>query len=210
MISKEVSEFLAEFRTRTHAVVFYNSQETKQDVLYNHLKFGARDQGLAYVCSDESPLQIREEMKRFGIDVEGLGMRNRLKIENYDKIYIVDGQVNVQSIMNAFSDLSKKYSTMGLEGMRAGAEMSCFFHEHKVKELIDYENALHRTLSFPAEGICGYNVADLYTSRNLQTIMPIVRAHDPVIFAGPKESLILEPNKVEMKDFAETMNVKLN
>ena len=28
-------------------------------------------------------------------------------------------------------------------------------------------------------------------------------------FAGPKESLILEPNKVEMKDF-EAMNVKID
>jgi hypothetical protein len=39
--------------------------------------------------------------------------------------------------------------------------------------------------------------------------MSLLRAHDPVILAGPKESLILEPEKVEDKDLEDTMKIKI-
>ncbi len=210
MLSTEISEFLAEFRPRTHAVVFYHSREKKRDLLFGHLKYGAENNaGLAYVCSEETPLQIQIGMKEFGIDVEGLKMRNRLTINNYNRIYIVDGKVDVPSIIDAFGDLSKKYSSMGLKGMRASAEMSCFLKEQKVKEMIMYEYALHRKFDFPAEGICGYNIFDLSNAGCLEMIMPLVRAHDPEILTGPKECLLLEPDKVEDKDVEETMKIKL-
>ena len=211
MISPEISEFLAEFRPRTHAVVFYDTRENKQELLFNHLKFGAESNlGLAYVCSEEKPQDIQKEMKTFGIDVNSLQSRNKLIVNNYDRIYIVNGEVNIPNIMTAFSDLSAKYMSMGLHGMRAAAEMSCFFQEGKVKELIDYEYALHRKFAFHAEGLCAYNIFDLHRSGNLGMIMPIVRAHDPVILAGPKESLILEPEKVENADVEETMKVRIS
>ena len=210
MISAEISEFLEEFRPRTHAVAFYDTQKNKHELLFKHLKFGAEsNEGLAYVCSEERPQEIRQEMQAFGIDVEGLQARNRLLISKYDRIYIVDGEVNIPNIMGAFSDLSSRYRSMNLDGMRAAAEMSCFFEEGKVKELIDYEHALHRRFSFEAEGLCAYNIFDLSRSGNLGMIMPLVRAHDPVILTGPKESLILEPEKVESKDIEEAMKIKL-
>jgi hypothetical protein len=210
MLSPEVSNFLADFRPKTHAIVFYDSLENKRDLLFSHLKFGAEnEQGLAYVCSEERPEQILRHMKCFGINTEDLRARNRLTVNNYTRIYIVDGQVNIPDIMSAFSDLSTKYITMGLDGLRASAEMSCFFSEGKVKELVDYEHALHRQFAFPAEGICAYNILDLSKSGHLGIVMPLVRAHDPVILSGPKESLILEPERIDEKDIEETMKIRL-
>jgi hypothetical protein len=154
------SGFLADFKPKTHAIVFYDNQD---DILFNHLKFGAEsNQGLAYVCSEERPLEIQKEMRKFGIEVDALRERNRLAINNYDRIYIVNHQVNIPTIMSAFADLSRKYISMGLDGMRAAAEMSCFFKEGKVKELIDYEYAPHRKFSFPAEEL---SVSDLFADR---------------------------------------------
>jgi len=210
MLSPAVSEFLEDFKPKTHAVVFYDAPEKKHDLLFNHLKFGAeKNEGLAYVYSEENSFEIQDGMKRIGIDVDGLKAKNRLALNNYNRVYIVDGKVDIPDVMSKFADLSKKYLSMGLDGMRASAEMSCFFKEEKVSELIQYENALHRKLDFQAEGICGYNIFDLSNSGSLGMIMPLVRAHDPVIFAGPKESLILEPDKVEEKDVEETMKIKI-
>jgi hypothetical protein len=211
MISADVSNFLADFRPKTHAIVFYDSLENKRDLLFSHLKFGAdHDEGLAYVCSEERPERIIEHMNNFGINTKDLRDRNRLTVNNYNRIYIVDGLVNISNIMNAFAELSTKYVAMGLRGMRASAEMSCFFNEGKVKELMAYEYALHRKFAFPAEGICAYNILDLIKSDQFGLVMDLVRAHDPVIIFGPKDTLILEPEKVGKKEFEETMKVRLN
>lgn len=130
MLSPEISGFLADFKSKTHAIVFYDNRDDKQDILFNHLKFGAENnQGLAYVCSEERPLEIQKEMREFGIEVDSLRERNRLAINNYDRIYIVNHQVNIPTIMSTFADLSRRYVSMGLDGMRAAAEMSCFFKE---------------------------------------------------------------------------------
>src|SRR5579875_68917 len=133
MISPVISEFLADFKPKTHVIVFYDTPENKQQILFNHMKFGATgNDGLAYVCSEERPPKIREEMVDFGLDVEALRTRNRLTINDYNRIYIINGEVNIPNIMNAFAELSRKYSSMNLDGLRAAAEMSCFFHEGKV------------------------------------------------------------------------------
>lgn len=210
MLSPEVSEFLEVFRPKTHAVVFYDSPDKKHDLLFSHLNYGAaRDEGLAYVYSEEDSFQVQNGMKKFGIDVDGLKARNRLQINNYNRVYIVDGKVNVPDVMKKFAELARKYQAMGLRGMRAAAEMSCFIKENKVKDLISYEYALHRKLAFEAEGICGYNIHELSRSGNLGLVMPLVRAHDPVILAGPNQSLILEPEKVEGKDVEDALKVKV-
>lgn len=210
MLSPEVSDFLEDFRPKTHAVVFYDSADKKHDLLYSHLKYGAeKDEGLAYVYSEEDSFQVQSGMRKFGIDIDSLKARNRLQINSYNRVYIIDGKVNVPNVMSKFADLARMYQSMGLRGMRAAAEMSCFFKENKVKDLIAYEYALHRKLGFDAEGICAYNIHELSESGNLGLVMPLVRAHDPVILAGPNQSLILEPEKVEDRDVENSMKVRL-
>ena len=209
MLSREVSEFLSKFSSGTHAVVFYDDLEKKREILFSHLKFGERNQGLAYVCSEESPQQIREQMKRFGIDADRLRTSGRLGISNYDEIYIVDQKVNVARIATAFSEMAEKYRLMGLEGLRASAEMSCFFREGKIKDLLMYEYSLHRRFGFQAEGICAYNIHDMERSGHLETIMPVIRAHETVILAGPNASVVLEPHNIEDKDFEKAMEIEI-
>jgi hypothetical protein len=182
----------------------------KRELLFSHLKFGAEgNQGLTYVCSEENPLIIKNEMRSFGIDVDQLVHRNRLTINNYDRIYIVGGKVNVPAIIESFANMSSAYARNGLEGMRAAAEMSCFFKHNMVKELIDYEYAMHRRLSIPAEGICAYNVRELTERNQLGIVMDLVRAHDPVLFTGPMGNLLLKPEKVKKEDIEKTMQIRI-
>ena len=211
MLSPEISEFLADFRLTTHAVLFYDNETSKRDVLFNHLKCGERgNQGLAYVCSSESPQQVREDMKKFGIDADGLRLRNRLVINNYDSIYIVDGKVNVPKIGAQFKELAERYITSGLDGMRASAEMSCFFQHDKVDELME-----SRLPSCTEDSRClqrGFVHTTSGNSANITSSESSCRwsgAHDPVIMTGPNQSLLLEPEKVEEKQVEETMKVRL-
>jgi hypothetical protein len=210
MLDPQIADFLSEFKRGTHAVLFYDTPENKREVLFSHLKCGHEgNEGLAYVCSEESPQQIRGEMKKFGIDADNMRSRNRLVINNYDSVYIENGEVNIPKIAGKFKDLAESYAASGLNGLRAAAEMSCFFQNHKEKELMDYEYALHRKLSMPAEGICAYNIRELTERNQLGLVMDLVRAHDPAIFTGPMGSLIIQPEKVKKEEVERTMQVRI-
>lgn len=85
MLDSQISEFLANFRRGTHAVLFYDTPENKREVLFNHLKYGHQgNEGLNYICSEETTQQIRMGMKKFGIDADNMRSKNRLTINNYD------------------------------------------------------------------------------------------------------------------------------
>jgi hypothetical protein len=204
MISHDVRKKLDGLPPGTHAVAVYDSEERKEDVLFTHLKLGGKYDGLVYVCSDESPGEAEVAMKRFGLDVEEREKEGTLSVRNHDEVYIVNGKVDSPKIIKGFSDLAYDYSSRGY-GMRAAAEMSCFFDHRLVDELVSYEQDLHRRFSFPAFGLCGYNLVKMYNSGNLDVLWPILRAHGVVIMTGPNGSFALEPEEIELKDVEKTM-----
>jgi DcmR-like sensory protein len=192
-----------------HAVLVYDSPENKRDVLFSHLKLGLQSSGLVYACSDEDPAAIRGELRKSGVDVQGLEQRGILKVKNYDTVYITDGEVDTPKIISGFSSLADDFRSRGLDGIRAAGEMSCFFRARKVEELLEYERALHREFSFPARGICGYNLMEMVNSGGLELIWPILRAHKLVIMTGPNGSFAMEPESVTENKMEETMGVDL-
>jgi len=206
MISHDVRDKLDGLPPGTHAVAVYDSEDRKQDVLFTHLKLGGKYDGLVYVCSDESPKEAEVAMKRFGLDVDEREKEGTLSVKNSDEVYIVNGRVDSPRIIKGFSDLAYDYSSRGY-GMRAAAEMSCFFDHRLVDELVTYENDLHRKFSFPAFGLCGYNLVKMYNSGKLDVLWPILRAHGLVIMTGPNGSFALEPEKIEQGDVEKTMGV---
>jgi len=154
-------------------------------------------------------MQIREEMIHFGLDANTVKGRERLAIANYDDVYIVNGAVDIPGIIGRFAKMVDSYKALGLNGLRAAAEMSCFFQKSRVEELIAYEVALHRKLSFAAKGICAYNILEMGRSGSLDLVMNLVRAHDPVIFGSPNGYLFVKPEKVEKKHVGMVMQVPI-
>jgi len=190
----------------THAVLVYDSDERKEDVLFTHLKLGGKYDGLIYVCSEETPKEAEAAMRRFGLDVDKREKEGTLLVKNSDEVYIVGGRVDSARIIKGFSDMAYEYSFRGY-GMRGAAEMSCFFDHGKVDELVDYERDLHRKFSFPAFGVCGYNLVKMYNSGNLDALWPILKAHSLVIMTGPNGSFALGPEEIENRDIEKAMDV---
>jgi MEDS: MEthanogen/methylotroph, DcmR Sensory domain len=203
------ADTLRDLEPGTHAILIYDTKENKRRVLFDHLRYGMKDEQLVYVCSEESPHQVREEMGRSGMDVEGLEGKGALSIQNYDNVYIKNGEVDIPGIINGFSEYAKASTTKGYKGMRAAAEMSCFFQADKVRELEEYENALNRRFSFPGKGLCGYNMVEMYNSGHMDVAFPIMRAHAVVILTGPNGSMVFEPEEVNKDNFAQVMQVKV-
>ena len=206
MVPPAIAKKLDGLPPGTHAVLVYDSEERKEDVLFTHLKLGGRYDGLVYVCSEETPSQAEAAMGRFGLDVEVRKSEGTLSVKNNDEVYIVDGKVDSPKIIKEFSDMAYDYSFRGY-GMRAAAEMSCFFDHGLVDELVCYEKDLHRRFAFPAFGVCGYNLVKMYNTGSLDSLWPILRAHGVVIMTGPNGSFALEPEEVDQRDVEKTMGM---
>ena len=209
-MADEVSEAIRGMPSGTHAVLVYDSQRNKRDVLFRHLKAGVESHGLVYVCSEESPSSIRSGLRTEGVDVGGLEREDLLAVKKSDEVYIVDGEVDAPGIISTFSSLAWGYRRRGYGGVRAAAEMSCFFRERKVEELVGYENALHRKFDFPGIGVCAYNLVEMGNSDNLDVLWPILKAHKLVIMTGPNGSFAREPEAFNSRDIDRTMGTALS
>jgi MEDS: MEthanogen/methylotroph, DcmR Sensory domain len=210
VVHAEVTKAIREMPSGTHAVLVYDSSENKRDVLFNHLRMGMDTDGLVYACSEESPQNIRSELESSGVDVDVLEQKGILSVRNYDEVYIVNGEVDIPRIIGGFSDLAWKYNDRGLNGVRAAGEMSCFFRNHKVEELMAYEKALHRKFNFPGKAICGYNLVEMGNTESLDVLWPILKAHALVIMTGPHGSFALEPEKITNEKIEGTMGRNLS
>jgi MEDS: MEthanogen/methylotroph, DcmR Sensory domain len=209
MISPEIAHALKTMEPGTHGVLIYDSNENKRDVLFSHLRYGQEDSKLVYVCSEEKPEQITDEMKTHGIDVGGLKAKDRLTISNYDEVYIGrDGSVDIPNIIDGFAKLAWGCSRGGLR-MRASAEMSCFFRRGKLVELVEYENALGKRFYFPGMGMCAYNVVEMQSAGCLDMLMPLLRAHGPVILTGPKGGVVMESERVRPTQVEQVLHVRI-
>lgn len=209
MLSPDLVDFLTYFQPGTHAVLFYDNPQAKRELLFHHLRYGEDRQALAYVCSEETPDQIRGEMKHFGLDAHSVKGKEQMTIANYDAVYIVNGKVNVPEIIGKFSSMVDASRTRGLSGLRAGAEMSCFFKHAMIQEMLAYEKALHTRFPFSAAGICAYNVIELVKSGHMNIFMSLIKAHDPIIYSTPNGFLLLKPPRAREDDIETVMQVKV-
>ena len=208
-VTEEIVDFVDNMKPTEHVLLFYDTPEKKHEVLFNFLATGlASRKGAVYVCSEESPEDIREGMKAYGIDVNKNEEEGNLIVRNYDGWYIQDGQVEFVRILAGWKEIYEKFQKKGL-GLRVTGEVSCFFKHNRVRELLRYEYSLHRVFDIPMESICAYNVNTIVETGYSEVIMPLVRAHGWAIFTGPGGEMIYEPENVEDYDVEKLLRIKI-
>jgi hypothetical protein len=209
LLEKELETFFDGMKPSDHALLFYDSQESKHRILYNYLKDGLeKGKGIVYICSEEKPGQIRRGLRGFGIDVEPNERSGNLLIKNFDEWYIEDGRVEILKIINHWNETYNRFNEKGL-GMRVAGETSCFFQQNKVRELLRYEYALHRVVSTPIEVLCAYNIQTIIKTGYIDMIMPLVRAHGKAIFTSREGSVVIEPETVEDTDVEKLLEIEI-
>ncbi|MFX1261433.1 MAG: MEDS domain-containing protein [Promethearchaeota archaeon] len=195
--SEKMTRIVKHLRPRDHVILMYDSLEAKRNTLFNYLRYGLENgEAVKYVCSEESPKEIRMAMQKFGIPVSEYEKTGALDIMNYTDIYIKDGKFSVLDIMDAWDSYYSNALAEGFKGLRVTGEMSCFMEHSLVDDLIEYEKALHTILDIPLTAICAYNSETLARIENpLDVYSELVKAHGKVLFAG-KDSTV---GKVEMR-----------
>jgi sugar-specific transcriptional regulator TrmB len=195
--SEKMTRIVKHLRPRDHVILMYDSLEAKRNTLFSYLRYGLENgEAVKYVCSEESPREIRMAMQEFGIPVSEYEKTGALDILNYTDIYIKDGKFSVLDIMDAWDNYYSNALDEGFKGLRVTGEMSCFMEHSLVDDLIEYEKALHTILDIPLTAICAYNSETLARIENpLDVYSELVKAHGKVLFAG-KDSTV---GKVEMR-----------
>jgi len=185
-VPEKVIRFMEQLRPTNHVIFVYDSLEAKYNVLFNYLKVGLENgEAGVYVATDESPSQIREAMKRFGIKVEKNEKTGALHIFGYEDIYIIDGKFSMTNTMNLWKKLYNEALKQGFKGLRVTGETACFFKHNLIRELIEYEKALHMVLDIPMIAICAYNANMLNRSNDpINLYTELARAHGTVLFTG--------------------------
>ncbi len=209
LVSDEVTEFIQNMKPTNHVILFYDSPESKRQILNTYIAHGLENEkGALYICSEETPDQIRQGLEASGVDVEENESSGRLMIKYYDPFYIENGNVEPLKVINKWHVILAEMNQMGL-GLRGTGEMSCFFRHEKVRELMRYEYALHRVLPIQMEAICAYSVPTVVNAGYADMIMPLIRAHGGAIFTTEKGAMIVEPDAIEDYEVERLLDIKI-
>lgn len=191
MEKSEALGFVRQMKPKDHVVLFYSDPKDKHQVLFAYLKVGLENgEAGAYVAGDETSNEIRKSMKQFGIEVDRHEREGALRIIDYEDWFIIGGKFDLVRTMSLLMELYEEVKTKGFRGLRFTGEMACFFKHELVKELVDYEESLHRVLEVPITVICAYN-SDMATKYgNGELYFDLIKAHGAVIFTGSKGGVI--------------------
>jgi len=207
--TQEIDRFIQGVDTTDHVLLFYDTQESKRRILYRYLSEGLKKgKGIVYIHSEETPRDIHEGLASHGIDFEPNLASGNILMPRYDDFYIIDGEAEALRILNKLHETNRYFESKGL-GLRGVGEMSCFFREGKVRELLRYEYALHKVLSIPMDAVCAYNLKTIVETKHTEVIMPLVRAHGKAMFTAEGGTMVLEPENVEEKDVERLLKIKI-
>ena len=195
--AQKMTRFFQKLKPTDHVIFVYETPETKYNVLFNYIQ-DALDNGEAamYVCSEANPGQIKNAMKRAGINVDKHEKTGALRILHYTQFYIIDGKFSISNTLALWNKFYKEALTKGFKGLRVTGETECFFKHNIVHELLEYEKALHRTLDVPLIAICSYRADRLNKTDNpINLYRELANAHGTVLFEGIDENL----GKIEIR-----------
>jgi hypothetical protein len=191
MDKNNVIKFVKNMKATDHVALFYTDPKDKYLVLFTYLKAGLdKGEAAAYVAGQESPSQIKQEMQKFGIDVKRYEKSGALKVIDYKDWYIIGGEFNISKTLNLWKKLFDEVRAKGFKGLRVTGEMACFFKNKMVKEVVDYEFTLHRTLEIPMTAICAYDSELVAKEGGVDLLYELLIAHSTAIIMGPKIGIV--------------------
>jgi len=189
--SEKLARFLGQLRPSDHVIFMYDTPEAKYRVLFNYIKQGLENgEAALYVCSEANPRQLRNAMRRFGIDVDKYEKSGALNILHYTEFYIIDGKFSIPNTLSLWNKFYKEAVGKGFKGLRVTGETACFFKHNMVQNLLEYEKALHTVLDIPMIAVCSYCADRLKdTDDPINLYQELAKAHGTVLFTGVDNKL---------------------
>lgn len=187
----EVLDFVKNMKATDHVILLYMNPIDKRDVLFAYLNAGLeRGEAAAYVAGQETPEEIRQHMRESGIDVEQYEKKSALRVIDYRDWYVIDGKFDSPRTLGLWGKLLVEVKAKGFKGLRVAGEMACFFKDGLVKELVEYEHALHKTLEIPLTAMCAYDSVAVAHEGGVDLLLDLLKAHSTAIILVPKFGVV--------------------
>ena len=192
MEKEAVVSLVGQLKPTDHAILFYEYVEDKYRVVFDFLKAGLdAHEAVAYVAGvDETPGQVRGLLGKRGVDVDACEKKGMLQVLSYKDWYLLGGEFNVQRTVALWAGLLSDALAEGFKGLRVAGDATWFFRRGMKRELLEYENALHRVLDMPMIAICAYSLPVLMEQNEVQLVVDLIKAHNNVIFLGSQAGLV--------------------
>ena len=192
MEKEAVVSLAGQLKPTDHAILFYEYVEDKYRVVFGFLKAGLdAHEAVAYVAGvDETPSQIKSYWEKRRVDVDAFEKKGMLQILSYKDWYLAGGEFSVQRTVALWAKLLSDALAEGFKGLRVAGDATWFFKRGMKKELLEYENSLHRVLDMPLIAICAYSLPVLMEQNEAQLVVDLIKAHNNVIFLGSQAGLV--------------------
>jgi hypothetical protein len=205
----EPDSFIQQVEQKNHMIMFYDSPESRDKIMYSYLADGIKKgNGVVYIRSPESEEDLWKGFSGEGIYYAPNISNGNIITKKWDEWYIEDGKVEPLKIIDHWYEALAHFQSKGL-GMRATGNVDCFFKHDKVRELLKYEYALHKTLTIPMDVICLYDLRTIVDMGYTDMIMPLVRAHGKALFTAEGGTMMLEPQGIEESDLETLMKITI-
>jgi len=192
-LEKEVVlDLVGKLKPRDHAILFYEYVEDKYRVVFDFLRAGLDAQeAVAYVAGvDETPSQVRTLLEKCGVDVEACEKKCMLQVTSYRDWYLIGGEFSIERTITLWTKLLSDALAEGFKGLRVAGDATWFLRCCMKRELLEYENSLHRVLDIPLIAICAYSLPVLIEQNEVQLVVDLIKAHNNVIFLGARAGLV--------------------
>lgn len=186
-----------------HNVCFYDSYEEKQSILFSNLKAGL-DQGCAalYVENEENIERLKGETGKFGLKIDA---QKKIRIMSTRHFYAPDGKFHVNRAIEQIRSNVDESLDSGFKGLYVSADVSKFFElmtkDGTVEEWFEYERTIGKTVQFPVEVMCAYNINQV--KANNQLFFQIIQSHKNTVNA--KELEFVDNGKICIQVITETL-----
>jgi len=187
-----VLDLVRELKPRDHVILFYEYVQDKYRVVFDFLRAGLDAQeAVAYVAGvDETPSQVRTLLEKRGVDANACEKRGMLQVMSYRDWYLIEGEFDIKRTITLWAKLLSDALAEGFKGLRVAGDATWFFKCDMKRELLEYENSLHRVLDMPLIAICAYSLPVLMEQNEVQLVVDLIKAHNNVIFLGSQAGLV--------------------
>lgn len=152
---------LATLETHRHVCWFYETGNERMDVASEFLRGGLESgQRAIYICSDERPDEVRQQLMQRGIQVEQAEAARSLVIATAAETYLKEGGFVTERMLSLLNETVEDSLNDGFVGIRACADMSWVLEMTAVEEVLGYEALCNQFVtSCRATGLCLFDRA---------------------------------------------------
>lgn len=180
LLAHEPTIYARYLRLGDHAILFYDTEEVKRKISFPFLESGLlKGEAMVYAIEEHRLDSEKREIQRYGISLDNLG-KEAFTIMSADEWYIKNGKAQAKIIIDNWLTLLKEKQKAGFTGLRAACEMNVFFNYAKANDLLIYEAALGRQLTYTICALCLYDTHRL----DEQQFIQLNQSHGHSIFQG--------------------------